>query len=99
MGRFYQPSRRVDTWSLAFLPRLAHNRSIGEQMANLAQALSVDERWKPASELHALREEPRFSPLKLSGLKRLFSKGIYRGTITEIYGCRSSGRTSLCLHV
>lgn len=68
-------------------------------MANIARALSTDERWKPASELHVLHEEPKFAPLKIQGLKPLFSNGLYRGAISEIYGPRSSGRTSLCMHV
>lgn len=68
-------------------------------MANIAAALHPDERWRPASELHALHEESKFVPLKAPGLKHVFSKGLYRGAISEIYGPRSSGRTSLCLHV
>jgi len=68
-------------------------------MANIAPALHRDERWKPASELHLLSAEPKFASLELSALKRLFSKGLQRGTISEIYGRRSSGRTSVCLHI
>jgi hypothetical protein len=68
-------------------------------MANLARALPRDQRWKPASQLHVLHEEPKFAPLELPGIKRLFLDGLYRGAITEIFGRRSSGRTSLCLHV
>jgi hypothetical protein len=68
-------------------------------MANSVRTFRDDERWKPASGIHLFHEAPRFAQLKLLGLNRLFSNGLYRGTISEIYGRRSSGRTSLCLYV
>jgi hypothetical protein len=68
-------------------------------MANIGRALRSDERWKPASELHVLHEEPKFYPLEIPGFKGLFLDGLQRGTIAEIHGRRSSGRTSVCLHI
>ncbi|MGI8960974.1 MAG: hypothetical protein ACR2IV_14665 [Bryobacteraceae bacterium] len=55
--------------------------------------------WRPASALHALREAPKFAPLQVPGLKKLFKNGLSRGVIAEVNGDRSSGRTSLCLHI
>jgi hypothetical protein len=68
-------------------------------MANLAGAFRYNMDWKPASELHALHEQQRFQSLELAGLRSLFLNGLRRGTITEIFGRRSSGRTSACLHI
>lgn len=50
-------------------------------------------------ELKVLHEEPKFLPLPLPGLNALFAKGLGRGIIAEITGPRSSGRTSVCLHI
>lgn len=55
--------------------------------------------WAPASTLHAVSEEPKFIPLYVPGLKRLFRNGLSRGEIAEVNGGRSSGRTALCLHI
>jgi recA bacterial DNA recombination protein len=41
-------------------------------------------------------DPPRFSPLQVSGLKTLFPKGLARGTLLEVNGLRSSGRSSFC---
>jgi hypothetical protein len=68
-------------------------------MANTGGALCSDERWKRASELHALHEESSFNPLEVSGLISLVSNCLSRGTIAEVNGRRSSGRTSVCLHI
>ncbi len=68
-------------------------------MANMASALRYDERWKPASKLHVLREGSKFLPLDISAFKQLFTNGLPRSIIAEIYGRRSSGRTSICLHI
>ncbi|MBV9759959.1 MAG: hypothetical protein JO340_05300 [Acidobacteriaceae bacterium] len=43
--------------------------------------------------------EPKFPALRLSGLKLLLSKGLLRGTLAEVSGPRSSGRTSMALHI
>ncbi len=68
-------------------------------MANTVAAVRSDERWKPASELHLLNQESQFASLELLTLRGLFPKGLRRGAIAEIDGYRSSGRTSICLHV
>lgn len=67
-------------------------------MANTAWVRS-GQLWRPASALHALRETPKFVPLPVPGLKKVVENGLARGAIAEITGARSSGRTSLCLHV
>jgi recA bacterial DNA recombination protein len=67
-------------------------------MANMAWVRS-EKLWKPASTLHSLREIPKFLPLEVPGLKKLLENGLSRGVIVEISGGRSSGRTSLCLHL
>ncbi len=54
---------------------------------------------KAASTLHLIHEESNLQALEVIGLKRIFPKGLLRGRITEIYGPRSSGRTSVCLHI
>ena len=68
-------------------------------MANILAAVRYHELWKPASELKAILEEPRFSSLHVVGLKEIFPNGLRRGTIAELHGSRSSGRTSICLRV
>lgn len=65
----------------------------------LGGALRSDERWHPASQLHALREDSRFAPLEISTLKPLLSNGLSRGAMLQINGLRSSGRTSICMQV
>src|ERR1700731_609533 len=67
-------------------------------MANTSVALSIQLR-KPASTLTSAREAPKFLPLQVPGLKKLFAQGLSRGVIAEVNGERSSGRTSVCLHV
>ena len=61
-------------------------------MANIA-ALKV------ASEVQALHHKTRFPSLPLPAIKSLFENGLPRGIVAEINGRRSSGRTSLSLHV
>jgi recA bacterial DNA recombination protein len=63
---------------------------IGEQMANLAALLT---------ESPFLRIEPKLPHLPVPALKRLLQKSLLRGSIAEISGRRSSGRTSLALSV
>jgi len=67
-------------------------------MANTAWVRSA-ELWTPASGLHSVREIPKFVPLPVPGVKKLLENGLSRGVIAEITGGRSSGRTSLCLHI
>ncbi|MBV9303573.1 MAG: hypothetical protein JOY62_02415 [Acidobacteriaceae bacterium] len=68
-------------------------------MANTAALLRAQELWKPASRLPLVRDEPVFLPLEVPALKRLWKKGLTRGGIAEVYGNRSSGRTSVYLHI
>lgn len=67
-------------------------------MANLGVLRSYD-LAKPASSLHLIRTPPKFVQLELPALKSLFPQGLQRGLIAEINGRRSSGRTSLYLHI
>ena len=55
--------------------------------------------WKPASTLHLISEESNFPALEVAGLKAVFPNGLLRGRIAEINGLRSSGRTSIYLHI
>lgn len=68
-------------------------------MANSLALLRSRELWVPASKLHVLGEEQKFSPLDITALKCLLRKGLNRGFISEVHGPRSSGRTSISLHV
>jgi hypothetical protein len=68
-------------------------------MANTALLLRSPELWKPASALNLIAKERKFAEVELPALKKLFLKGLARGIIAEIYGRRSAGRTSLCLHI
>lgn len=67
-------------------------------MANSALLQSQDF-VKPASTLHLLRAEPKFPALEIPALHSLFPQGLSRGAIAEIHAPRSSGRTSLYLHI
>lgn len=55
--------------------------------------------WDTASTLYSIREQSKFAPLQIPGFKGLFENGLSRGMIVEINGDRSSGRTSICLHI
>lgn len=68
-------------------------------MANYAALFRSPELWKPASALHFIREEPQFIELEVAAVKCLLPRGLSRGTLAELNGRRSSGRTSLCLHI
>jgi hypothetical protein len=74
------------------------NIKVGEYMANTAWVGSAPF-WKTAATLHALRDRPKFLPLQVPGLKKVVENGLSRGVIAEITGGRSSGRTSLYLHI
>jgi hypothetical protein len=67
-------------------------------MANTALARPI-ELGRPASTLASLHQAPKFVPLPVPALKRIFEKGLSRGVIAEVNGDRSSGRTSVCLHI
>ena len=61
-------------------------------MANLAMV-------QRASELRSLPERSRYAPLPLERLQGVLPEGLSRGSVGEIHGARSSGRTALCLHI
>ena len=52
-------------------------------MANTSLASSIHF-GKPASTLDSVREAPKFLPLQVPGLKRIFEKGLSRGVIAEV---------------
>jgi hypothetical protein len=68
-------------------------------MANSGFALRYSELWKPAWEIGKASVQPKYLPLLVPGLKSLFPKGLKRGSVTEVNGCRSSGRTSVTVHI
>ena len=68
-------------------------------MANMAAQLRYCEFSKATSALALERPEPKFPGLLVPGLKKLLNKGLSRGAIAEISGRRSSGRTSIALHI
>jgi recA bacterial DNA recombination protein len=61
--------------------------------------LRYENSWKPASALSLKSSESKFASLQLPALKYLLPKGLCRGIIAEVNGRRSSGRTSVALHV
>jgi len=54
---------------------------------------------RPASTFHSARDAPKFVPLQVPAVEMLFENGLSRGVIAEVNGERSSGRTSLCVHI
>jgi len=68
-------------------------------MANLLTGSRYPQRWKNASELKQLDEKLSFKPLQPFHLRHLLPQGIKRGTIFEVYGRRSSGRTAVSQHI
>ncbi len=68
-------------------------------MANIAALQHSREFWKPASELHVIHQEPKFSSLELPAFRSIIQNGLSRGAIAEITGSRSTGRASACLHI
>jgi hypothetical protein len=68
-------------------------------MANIASLLTSAQPWQSASALRLVKAEPKFPPLPLPLLEGLFQNGLQRGSIAEISGQRSSGKTSVCLNV
>jgi RecA DNA recombination protein len=68
-------------------------------MANLSTALSSDPRWKNALELAQTIEENAFPSLSIPALNHLLINGLTRGTLVEASGSRSSGKSSLCMHI
>jgi hypothetical protein len=68
-------------------------------MANYSALLRYEEFSKPASALALGGRESKFGALPLPGLKPLLPNGLGRGSIAEASGRRSSGCTSVALHV
>ncbi|MDQ2840562.1 MAG: DNA recombination/repair protein RecA [Acidobacteriota bacterium] len=68
-------------------------------MANTMAALRCSDLWKTGSELKALGEYSGPSTLEIPKLQKVLPRGLRRGTIHEIHGLRSSGRTSFCMHI
>jgi hypothetical protein len=68
-------------------------------MAKTASLLHSAHAWQAASALRLLKAEPKFPPLPLPLLEGVFENGLQRGSIAEICGQRSSGKTAVCLHV
>ncbi|MBV9268155.1 MAG: hypothetical protein JO061_18445 [Acidobacteriaceae bacterium] len=65
----------------------------------MAAVLRYTDLWKPASELTGAQRAPKFAPLEVIGLNLFRDKGLARGSIAEISGRRSSGRTATCWHI
>lgn len=78
-----------------FDAEFSHN-NYGEQMAKSAALLRPNELWTPASKLHLITHKPQ---LDADESKPLIQQALSRGNLVEISGRRSSGRTSLCLHI
>lgn len=66
-------------------------------MANL-RALQLNQHYAFARQIAVQRAEPKFLPLPAPGFPSLLCRGVARGILAEIYGKRSSGRTSAALH-
>ncbi len=62
-------------------------------MANSA-ALRYQHLWKTGRDLADLKYEPKFPPLLIPALTPVLATGINRGSLIDIYGLRSSGRSS-----
>ena len=68
-------------------------------MANTNALLQDSPLWIRASELPAKEQTSIHVPLPVSALRSLFNRDLERGCLTEISGRRSTGRTSICLHL
>lgn len=68
-------------------------------MAKLGLQPILDSHWMKASELHLHRQEYRRAPLELTRLKSFFPFGLQRGSLIELIGSKSSGRTSTSLYI
>lgn len=68
-------------------------------MANLSSALPSDPRWKRAVDLPQIASESASPSLHVPAINHLLINGLTRGTLVETSGPRSSGKTSLCMHI
>jgi hypothetical protein len=68
-------------------------------MANYSSALPSDPRWKKAVDLPNSAVENSADTLQIPALSKLLLNGLSRGALVEASGTRSSGKTSLCMHI
>jgi hypothetical protein len=68
-------------------------------MANSLLALPSDPRWKRAVDLPHPTVEAASNSLQIPALNHFLFNGLARGTLVEASGFRSSGKTSLCIHI
>jgi recA bacterial DNA recombination protein len=68
-------------------------------MENLLINHRCQQDWKNASELKQIDDELTLKPLQPIALHHFLPQGIKRGTIFEVYGRRSSGRTAVSQHI
>ncbi len=68
-------------------------------MANTTALLRYRDYQRSAAELKSTHEQLQFEPLHLQNLRPILSTGLIRGAITELFGPRSSGKTSICLQI
>jgi recA bacterial DNA recombination protein len=62
-------------------------------------ALHLNLHYQTANQIALQQAEPKFLPLPAPGFPALLSEGLARGILAEVYGKRSSGRTSAALHL
>ncbi len=68
-------------------------------MANLSSAVPCDPRWKRATELPQRAEGKSSNSLQIPALNHMLVNGLTRGSLVETSGARSSGKTSICVHI
>ncbi len=71
----------------------------GEHMTKPSSAMLSDPRWKRAIDLPQSAAGKSSNSLQIRALNHLLLKGLDRGTIVEASGARSSGKTSICMHI
>ena len=68
-------------------------------MANSLATLPSDPRWTRAVDLARPVADTGHEPLQIPALSRIFLNGLTRGVLVEASGGRSSGKSSLCVHI
>ena len=68
-------------------------------MANLSSALPSDPRWKRAIDLPQIASDIASPSLLIQAFNGFLINGLKRGSLVEASGPRSSGKSSLCMHV
>jgi RecA DNA recombination protein len=71
----------------------------GEPMANLSWTVPSDPRWKRAVDISQTAAEKNSNSLQIPALNHLLLNGLDRGILVEATGTRSSGKTSICVHI